>query len=154
MVKTSKFQFKWKFIIRILVVNSLAFSLVNSVVVGVAITEALIYILYYIPGVKFKIAERGGMTLERQLIKSNPTASSECHRKSCGLCEQPEGNGGSKRCQKTSVCYQYKCRYPDCQAFYTGETSKNLMTRNDWHQSKYKSKKLQKDSFLFKHQQE
>ena len=42
MVKTSKFQFKWNFIIRVFVVNSLAFSLVNSVEVGLAITEALI----------------------------------------------------------------------------------------------------------------
>ena len=104
-----------------------------------------------IPGVKFKIAERGGVTLERQLKNSNPTASNECHRENCGPCAQPEGNGGSKRCHTTNICYKYTCNYQGCTAFYTGESSKNLMTRNEWHQSKYKSKK---ESFLFQHQQE
>ena len=107
-----------------------------------------------IPGLKFKVAERGGMTLERQLVKSNPTASSECHREGCGPCSQTEGNGGSKRCQKTSICYKYTCRYENCDAFYTGESSKNLFTRNTWHQTKYNSKKQQTESFMFKHQQE
>ena len=104
-----------------------------------------------IPGVKFKIAERGGVTLERQLKNSNPTASNECHRENCGPCAQPEGNGGSKRCHTTNICYKYTCNYQGCTAFYTGESSKNLMTRNEWHQNKYKSKK---ESFLFQHQQE
>ena len=107
-----------------------------------------------IPGVKFKIAERGGVTLERQLVKSNPTASSECHRENCGPCSQPEGNGGSKLCQKTNICYKYSCKYPDCEAFYLGESSKNLMTRDSWHQTKYNSKKLQKESFMYQHQQD
>ena len=53
-----------------------------------------------IPGLKFKISERGGMTIERQLQKSNPTGSSECGRPTCGPCSQPGGNGGSKLCQK------------------------------------------------------
>ena len=77
--------------------------------------------------------------------------SNECHRESCGPCAQPEGNGGSKRCHTTNICYKYTCNYQGCTAFYTGESSKNLMTRNEWHQNKYKSKK---ESFLFQHQQE
>ena len=104
-----------------------------------------------IPGLKFKVSERGGKTLERQLHKSNPTATSECQRKDCGPCSQPEGNGGTKLCQKTNICYRYSCKYPGCNSFYTGESSKNLYTRNSWHESKYKS---QKDSFMYQHQQD
>ena len=112
-----------------------------------------------IPGLKFKISERGGMTVERQLQKSNPTASSECGRVGCGPCGQPGGNGGSKLCQKNNVVYEYECEYPDCDAAYRGETSKNLFTRNLQHQYNYNggeknSSKIKEKSFIFNHQQE
>ena len=86
-------------------------------------------------GIKFRIAERGGITIERQLQKSNPTMSDQCGRAECGPCLQPGGNGGKKRCHTNSVVYEYVCQYEGCDAKYTGETSKNLFTRNSEHAS-------------------
>ena len=112
-----------------------------------------------IPGLKFKISERGGMTIERQLQKSNPTGSSECGRPTCGPCSQPGGNGGSKLCQKNNIVYEYNCEYPDCDAAYRGESSKNLYTRNLQHQYNYRggeksSAKIKEKSFMYQHQQD
>ena len=111
-----------------------------------------------IPGLRFKVSERGGRTIERQLQKSNPTASDECGRPGCDPCEQPGGNGGTKLCHKSNVVYKYVCQFQDCDASYIGETSRNLFSRNGEHVYKYKggknrtSKKLQDQSFMFQHQ--
>ena len=113
-----------------------------------------------VPGLKFKITERGGRTLERQLQKSNPTSSDQCGRPGCGPCEQPGGNGGTKLCHRSNVVYRYSCQFPDCDAEYVGETSRNLYTRDSEHMYKYHggknggSQKLKEQSFMFNHQKD
>ena len=110
-----------------------------------------------VPGIKFRIAERGGITIERQLQKSNPTMSDQCGRADCGPCLQPGGAGGKKRCHVNSVVYEYVCQYEGCDAKYTGETSKNLYTRNSEHSYNYSggarnSLDIKKKSFMHNHQ--
>ena len=110
-----------------------------------------------IPGLKFKVIERGGRTIERQLQKSNPTASNTCGKPKCDPCNQPGGNGGNKLCHKNNVVYQYECLVDECDAAYRGETSRNLYSRNLEHQYLYtggpnKLQNLQDKSFIFNHQ--
>ena len=109
-----------------------------------------------VPGMKFKIIERGGVTIERQLQKTNPTASSICGKDDCDMCKQV-GNNGQKVCHKTSVVYRYDCQFDECDATYTGETSRNIYTRNLEHKYSYSggasnSKSKQEKSFLSRHQ--
>ena len=99
---------------------------------------------------KFKIIERGGQTIERQLQHSNPTTSDQCHRSNCGPCDQPGGNGGRKKCHVNNIVYKYVCQVPGCTGVYVGETSKNMYTRNLGHNDKYLKK--QKESFMYNHQ--
>ena len=110
-----------------------------------------------IPGLRFKVVERGGVTIKRQLQKSNPTASNTCGRSNCGPWEQPGGMNGTKLCHKPNVVYEYTCQFPGCDAVYVGETSKNLFTRDSQHQYNYlggpnSNTKLQEKSFIFQHQ--
>ena len=102
-----------------------------------------------IPGLWFRIQEHGGLTVMRQLQKSNLTTSSLCGRPKCDPCSQPGGNGGTKLCHKTGVVYKYECQYQDCDAQYRGETSKNLYTRNLKHYGLYTSKSKK---FMYNHQ--
>ena len=102
-----------------------------------------------IPGLWFRIQEHGGLTVKRQLQKSNLTTSSLCGRPKCDPCSQPGGNGGTKLCHKTGVVYKYECQYQDCDAQYRGETSKNLYTRNLKHYGLYTSKSKK---FMYNHQ--
>ena len=103
-----------------------------------------------IPGLKFRIIERGGQTIASQLQLSNPTTSDNCFNSDCQPCSQPGGSGGRKKCHKNNIVYQYVCQVPGCSATYTGETSKNMYTRSSQHKEKYD--KLGKDSFMFNHQ--
>ena len=110
-----------------------------------------------VPGLKFKVIERGGRTIERQLQKSNPTASDTCGKPKCDPCRQPGGNGGVKLCHKNNVVYQYECLEDGCDAQYRGETARNLYSRNIEHQYNYtggpnKLQNLQEKSFIFNHQ--
>ena len=101
-----------------------------------------------IPGLKFKVAERGGKTVGGQLQKTNPTGSSECQEVKCPVCQQP--GGGSGRCRKSNITYKYVCN--KCSATYIGETSRNLYTRGLEHQDKFEKRKP--DSFMYNHQEE
>ena len=111
-----------------------------------------------VPGLRFKVTERGGWALEQLLQKSNLTSSDLCGRPGCGPCEQQGGNGGIKLCHKSNVVYKYSCQFPDCDAEYVGETSRNLYTRDSEHVYKYQggktggSQKLKDQSFMFNHQ--
>ena len=103
------------------------------------------------------MVERGGRTIERQLQKSNPTASDTCGKPKCDPCRQPGGNGGVKLCHKNNVVYQYECLEDGCDAQYRGETARNLYSRNIEHQYNYtggpnKLQNLQEKSFIFNHQ--
>ena len=91
--------------------------------------------------------ERGGKTLARQLQNPNPTATKGCSKPKCIPCGQP---GGSRSCHTTNVTYQYTCK--ECEAVYTGETSRNLYTRAQEQQKKYEVKAG--DSFINNHQVE
>ena len=99
------------------------------------------------PGVSFKVVERGGKTLARQLQSPNPTAKRNCSKTDCIPCSEP---GGGRLCHKNNVTYQYTCKV--CEAVYTGETSRNLYTRALEHEMKHQKKKP--DSFINNHQVE
>ena len=43
-------------------------------------------------GVRLKIVEKGGITVERTLMRSNPMASEKCDKVDCPACK----NGGGK----------------------------------------------------------
>ena len=101
-----------------------------------------------IPGLKFKVAERGGKTVGGQLQKTNFTGSSGCQEVKCPVCQQP--GGGSGRCRKSNITYKYVCN--KCSATYIGETSRNLYTRGLEHQDKFEKRKP--DSFMYNHQEE
>ena len=112
-----------------------------------------------VPGLHFKVTERGGVSIKRQLQKSNPTGSDKCGRPDCVPCDQPGGSGGSKLCQKPNVVYEYSCQFPGCDAIYVGETSKNMYTRDLQHNYNYtggpnSNTNVQKKSFIFQHQTE
>ena len=89
------------------------------------------------PDIKFKVIERGGTTLIRQLQRANPTAPPKCSKTDCGICSQEDSY---LRCHLCNICYRYTCNYPDCQASYVGESSKNMYTRHLGHVYKYEKK--------------
>ena len=94
------------------------------------------------PGLRFNIIERGGVTVEKMLSKSNPTASAGCKQLKCLGCKQ---EGGIKKCQKCNHLYSYTCLEPGCK--YLGESSNNFFTRSGQHEENIKprKKKLERD---------
>ena len=96
-------------------------------------------------GAKFKIQERGGITLGNLLQNPNPTASDHCGKEDCFMDAQPEGG---KKCHKSNVMYEWTCRI--CGEVYTGETSRNFYTRCKEHLEKSDKDKL--NSFIANHQ--
>ena len=82
------------------------------------------------------------------LLTSSLVLVENCCKLKCIPCSQP---GGSRCCHKTNnVTYQYTCK--ECEAVYTGETSRNLYTRAQEQQKKYEVKAG--DSFINNHQVE
>ena len=98
-------------------------------------------------GIKFKIIEKGGKTIEKQLQNPNPTSSGKCGKRDCVIDNQP---GGGKLCHKSNVLYEWKCQ--KCESVYIGETSRNCYTRSKEHIGKAHEKS--KDSFIHNHQVE
>ena len=98
-------------------------------------------------GIKFKIIEKGGKTIEKQLQNPNPTASGKCGKADCTIDNQ---QGGGKLCHKSNVLYEWECN--QCDNIYTGETSRNCYTRTKEHLSK--ASKQSSDSFIKNHQSE
>ena len=96
-------------------------------------------------GVKFKIVEKGGITLGRMLQRPNPFSSGTCAKPDCTMCEQ-----GGRSCHKMNVAYQYECIID--KSAYNGETARNFYTRNLEHTDKFVKKKP--DSFMYQHQLE
>ena len=94
-------------------------------------------------GIKFKIVEKGEMTLEKLFQSSNPTASGSCGKDDCIM----DRDGGSK-CHKTNVLYEWVCKA--CPSSYIGETSRNFYTRSLEHLKKASDRK--DDSFINSHQ--
>ena len=99
------------------------------------------------PEIRFKVIERGGTTLIRQLQRANPTAPPKCSKADCGPCQQGDTY---LRCHLCNICYRYDCNYPACLARYEGETSKNMYTRHQGHVSKYE--KQDGSSWMYNHQ--
>ena len=102
------------------------------------------------PGLKFKIVEKGGRKVKRALQNSNHTASGSCQGGDCLVCKGGRGTGS---CRKSNVVYEIGCQLcpEDSQAVYLGETARNLYTRGREHTRNYDQKKA--DSFMLKHQQ-
>ena len=105
-----------------------------------------------IPGMKFKIVESGGRTIQRTIQRSNPTASSSCHRGDCVACVGATECNSS--CRKSNVLYEFSCQLcPESKrAVYIGETARNLYTRGKEHRQNYNKK--QTESFMHRHQVE
>ena len=94
--------------------------------------------------IKFKVVEKGGPTVGRMLMRSNPTASGACNKPDCSMCLQP---GGGNMCHKKNIVYEYKCVCGD--GVYTGETHRNFYSRNEEHNYDYRNKV---DSWMRCHQ--
>ena len=103
-----------------------------------------------IKGLKFKIVEKGGKMIKREVQKSNPTATPGCPDQACLACRKERGKGGM--CRKGNIQYQLECQLcPDTDgSLYIGETSRNLYTRGKEHVKKFETE--HPDSFMVKHQ--
>ena len=101
-----------------------------------------------VKGVKFKIVEKGGRTIERSLVRTNPIGKDECGKEDCPVCTQA---GGGKLCHKSNVNYQMKCE--SCpNSMYFGESHRNLYSRGKEHVTKLQ--KRDEASFMHRHQVE
>ena len=96
---------------------------------------------------RFKIVEKGGKTIERRLMTSNPIGDSGCKKDDCPACK----TGNSKLCHVCNVCYTIKCK-PCADAVYYGESHRNLYSRGKEHEKKLEKK--DEGSFMFRHQVE
>lgn len=120
------------------------------------------------PDIVFSIVERGGISVERMLMKTNPTESEKCGR-DCFGCNQ--GGDNKNICRKSNVLYNWECNENECDAGYDGQSSKNNFTRSGQHISLYNNwvrhedgsvnpksgkgyAKPQSSSFLYEHQNE
>ena len=101
-------------------------------------------------GVRFKVIETGGCTIQSQVQLSNPTATAGCDRDDCMPCKTGRGEGGN--CSKSGISYEIECQQcPDGnKSLYIGESSRNLYTRAKEHLKNYENQ-TQK-SFMWKHQ--
>ena len=73
--------------------------------------------------IRLRVVERGGKSVEKHLVKLNPTGSDECGVPGCVGCPQPEGGGGGKICHKCEIVYEGKClKCPDSK--YFGESDR------------------------------
>ena len=60
-----------------------------------------------VPGVRFKIVEKGGVTVQHIAQKSNPMATPGCPDDSCVGCLDVRGSGGA--CRQGNIGYQMEC---------------------------------------------
>ena len=112
-----------------------------------------------IPGLKFKVLEKGGVTIKHKVQMSNPTATPGCPDTDCVACRTERGRGGN--CRKGNIQYQMECqickeetdgRTDADRTIYIGETSRNIFTRGKEHTYKYETEDT--ESFMAKHQEE
>ena len=72
--------------------------------------------------IRFRIVEKGGITLEQKLRRSNPWSGEQCGRPRCFPCKSDDGGN----CWRESVTYSLSCG--ECReevAAYFGETGRN-----------------------------
>jgi hypothetical protein len=97
--------------------------------------------------IRFKIIEKGGVTLEQKLRRSNPWAGGKCGRPRCFPCQGDRGGN----CWRESVTYSLWCE--ECgqgTACYKGETGRNAYTRGLEHLDSLAAKNVDK-SVLWLH---
>jgi hypothetical protein len=82
-------------------------------------------------GVKFKIVEMGGLSMQSQVQQSNPTETPGCEDQDCLPCSNERGFGGN--CRKSNIQYavQWELCPPDSKPVYIGETC-TPGVRNTW----------------------
>ena len=84
--------------------------------------------------IRFKIVEKGGVTLEQKLRRSNPWSGEKCQRPNCFPCKSEKGGN----CWRESVTYEIFCK--ECGrkvSAYKGETGRNAFTRGGEHLEKW-----------------
>ena len=84
------------------------------------------------PEIVFSIVERGGVSVERMLMKTNPTESEHCGR-DCFGCNQ--GGEHKNLCRKSNVLYNWECKKTECDAGYDGQLPKNNYTISEQYKS-------------------
>ena len=80
--------------------------------------------------IRFKVVEKGGVTLEQKFRRSNPWAGGKCGRPQCFPCRGEKGGN----CWREGVTYTLGCE--ECGekvASYKGETGRNAFTRGQEH---------------------
>ena len=89
------------------------------------------------PGLKFKLVERGGTMVKWTLQNTNPTAMPGCSSRECPACKWGRGEGGP--CRKSNTLYEFACQQCPSgdRAVYLGETARNLYTRGREHANNY-----------------
>ena len=98
--------------------------------------------------IRFKIVEKGGVTLENLLRRSNPLSDESCGRADCFPCKGG-GRGGS--CWREGVVYALTCQ--ECNeevATYFGESGRNAYSRGKEHLEKLSSRDMD-NSVLWLH---
>ena len=72
--------------------------------------------------IRFKVIEKGGVSLEQKLRRSNPWSGEPCGRPRCFQCRRPGGGN----CWREGVCYTLWClECGEMVAAYHGETGRN-----------------------------
>ena len=97
--------------------------------------------------IRFRIVEKGGITLEQKLRRSNPWAGEKCGRPKCFPCRSERGGN----CYRESVTYTIWCE--ECGeevATYIGESGRNAFTRGCEHLDALNSRDEEK-SVLWRH---
>ena len=98
------------------------------------------------PGLRFRIVERGGVSVKRLIQRSNPTGQTGCESGDCPACREGRGQGGD--CRKSNVQYEFSCKLcPEGdQHVYIGETARNLYSRGKEHMANAQSRN--RESFI------
>ena len=102
------------------------------------------------PGLKFRVVERGGVPVKRQVQNANPTGQMGCQSIDCPACHWGRGQGGN--CRRSNVSYEFCCNLcpENDKHVYIGETARNLYSRGKEHVANLGSGN--KESFMKKHQ--
>ena len=101
--------------------------------------------------IRFKIIEKGGVSLDQKLRRSDPWTGGRCDRVRCFPCKGEKGGD----CRRQGVTYNLYCA--TCQgekhlqvASYPGETGRNMFDRGKEHLA-YLEKQSEVDSVLWLH---
>ena len=97
--------------------------------------------------IRFRIVEKGGITLEQKLRRSNPWSKEKCGRPKCFPCKTDDGGN----CWRESVTYTLICEEcGETVAAYIGETGRNGYSRGSEHIDNFNARDEEK-SVLWLH---